>query len=84
MMTAKKTVVAREKNDVTTKIARDIIDSEAHARIVKTERLRAARLAQELVAEPKPAKAAAPKKRAASKPKAGTAKAGTKKATKSA
>jgi hypothetical protein len=44
------------KSDMTTKLARQIVDSEATARIAKTERLRAARLAQEpevLVAAPK-------------------------------
>lgn len=40
------------KADVTTRIAREIIDSEATARETKTERLRAARLAKEAAAKP--------------------------------
>lgn len=40
------------KADVTTRVAREIIDSEASAREAKTERLRAARLAQETAADP--------------------------------
>lgn len=39
------------KSDATTRLAREIMSGEANARIAKTERLRAARLAQE-VAEP--------------------------------
>lgn len=35
------------KGDATTRVARQIVDLEAAARIAKTERLRAARLAQE-------------------------------------
>ena len=47
--------------EATTKAARDIIGQEAAARIAKTERLRAARLAQEAAAPPPDAaKAAAP------------------------
>lgn len=42
------------KADVTTRIAREIIDGESSAREAKTERLRAARLAQEATAEPVP------------------------------
>ena len=42
------------KADVTSRIAREIIDSEATARESKTERLRAARLAQEAAVEPAP------------------------------
>jgi len=42
------------KADVTTRAARQIIDSEAEARQAKTERLRAARLAQEAAADPAP------------------------------
>ena len=45
------------KGDATTRVARQIIDLEAAARIAKTERLRAARLAQEAEAP-----VAAPKK----------------------
>ncbi|MGX5805026.1 hypothetical protein ACWGS9_27780 [Bradyrhizobium sp. Arg314] len=45
------------KNEATTKTARAIIDSDAAARIAKTARLRAARLAREPVEEvPKKAK----------------------------
>jgi len=58
------------KNEQTTKAARLIIDSELSKRVAKTERLRAARLAQEAVdaaaaeaAPKKPAKA--PRKKAA-------------------
>lgn len=40
------------KADATTRMARAIIDSEAAAREAKTERLRAARLAQEATAKP--------------------------------
>ena len=40
------------KADVTTRVAREIIDGEASAREAKTERLRAARLAQEATAKP--------------------------------
>lgn len=40
------------KADATTRIAREIIDSEATAREAKTQRLRAARLAQEAAAKP--------------------------------
>jgi hypothetical protein len=40
------------KADATTRAAREIIDSEAIAREAKTERLRAARLAQETTARP--------------------------------
>jgi len=44
------------KADVTSRIAREIIDKEAAARESKTERLRAARLAQEeAAAQPAPA-----------------------------
>ena len=39
------------KNDMTTRVAREIIESEAAARTAKTERLRAARMAQEAVAD---------------------------------
>ncbi|MEW6630010.1 MAG: hypothetical protein AB1440_04000 [Pseudomonadota bacterium] len=46
------------KNEATTKTARAIIDGEAAARIAKTARLRAARLARGPVEEP----AAKPKK----------------------
>ena len=42
------------KADVTSRIAREIIDSEATARESKTERLRAARLAKEAAAKPTP------------------------------
>ncbi len=42
------------KADVTSRIAREIIDSEATARESKTERLRAARLAKEAAAKPAP------------------------------
>lgn len=47
------------KGDATSRVARQIVDLEAAARIAKTERLRAARLAQETEAS-----AAAPKKSA--------------------
>ena len=40
------------KADITTRVARDIIDGEATARDAKTERLRAARLAREATAKP--------------------------------
>lgn len=43
------------KADVTSRIAREIIDNEATARESKTERLRAARLAMEAEAAAKPA-----------------------------
>jgi hypothetical protein len=42
------------KSDATTKAAWDIIDTEASRRAAKTERLRAARLAQEEAAPPAP------------------------------
>ena len=42
------------KADTTTRIAREIIDGEASAREAKTERLRAARLAKEVAAQPAP------------------------------
>ncbi|WP_246506713.1 hypothetical protein [Mesorhizobium silamurunense] len=45
------------KGDMTSRVARQIVDLEAAARIAKTERLRAARLAQEAEVP-----AAAPKK----------------------
>jgi len=48
------------KTDTTTRVAREIIDSESAARLAKTERLRAARLAQEAG---KPEAAAKPKKK---------------------
>lgn len=38
------------KADITTRAAQQIIDSEAAARLAKTERLRAARIAQKTVA----------------------------------
>lgn len=40
------------KADVTTRVAREIIDREVTAREAKTERLRAARLAREAAAKP--------------------------------
>lgn len=40
------------KADATTRVAREIIDGEVTAREAKTERLRAARLAQEAAAKP--------------------------------
>lgn len=40
------------KADITTRLVRAMIDTEASAREAKTERLRAARLAQEATAEP--------------------------------
>lgn len=40
------------KADATTRLVRAIIDNEASVREAKTERLRAARLAQEAVAKP--------------------------------
>ena len=43
------------KADVTSRIAREIIDSEVTARESKTERLRAARLAREAAADARPA-----------------------------
>ena len=45
---------AESKNDVTSRTARGIIDSEAAAMAAKTERLRAARLAAEAAAPPPP------------------------------
>ena len=50
------------KNDATTRVAREIIDSESAARSAKTERLRAARLAQ-VADTPAVAPKAAKKKR---------------------
>lgn len=46
---------AEAKSDVTTKAARSLIDTEAAARNAKTERLRAARKAQEAVEALNPA-----------------------------
>jgi hypothetical protein len=54
------------KTDTTSRVARQIQDLEAAARVAKTERLRAARLAQEAEAP-----AALPKKAAAKRPKKG-------------
>ncbi|MBZ9986466.1 hypothetical protein LB572_05070 [Mesorhizobium sp. BH1-1-5] len=54
------------KTDTTSRVARQILDLEAAARAVKTERLRAARLAQEAEAPVAP-----PKKAAAKRPKKG-------------
>ncbi len=51
------------KADATTTVARSIVSAEAKARDVKTERLRALRLAQEEAAAP-PAEKPAPKSRA--------------------
>jgi hypothetical protein len=51
------------KSDMTTKVAQQIIDSEATARAAKTERLRAARLARDADAEPQPVKAKVQRKR---------------------
>lgn len=42
------------KGDMTTRVARDILSKEENARILKTERLRAARQAQEDIDGPKP------------------------------
>lgn len=52
------------KGEATTKAARQILDAEASARIAKTDRLRAARLAQVEAAEAPaaPAKKRAPRK----------------------
>jgi hypothetical protein len=50
--------------DATTRAAQAIIGEEASAREAKTERLRAARLAQEAAAAPTPPKKAAPKRKA--------------------
>lgn len=50
------------KADVTTSVARSILDAETKARDVKTAKLRALRLAQEEAAPPPPAK---PKRKAA-------------------
>lgn len=60
------------KSDATTKAARAILDQEAAARVAKTERLRAARLARQVPdAPPKsPVKKAAGKKPVAKKPAA--------------
>lgn len=44
------------KTDMTTRVARQILDLEATARAAKTERLRAARLAQESAAPVAPPK----------------------------
>jgi hypothetical protein len=44
------------KADMTTRIAREILDIEASARIEKSERLRAARMAREALAAPAPAR----------------------------
>ncbi|MGE0500872.1 MAG: hypothetical protein AB7I79_04335 [Rhizobiaceae bacterium] len=51
------------KSDTTTKVAWQIIDGEAAARSAKTERLRAARLAQESTETPEPPKKKAPKRK---------------------
>ena len=48
------------KNEATNKVARDMIDNEVAARVAKTERLRAARLARE-AAEPQRAAVVAKK-----------------------
>jgi hypothetical protein len=50
------------KVDATTRAARAIISEEANARDVKTERLRAARLAREATEEPAEQKVSAKKK----------------------
>jgi hypothetical protein len=39
------------KSDATSRVARDITYGEASARVAKTERLRAARMAQEILAQ---------------------------------
>jgi hypothetical protein len=52
------------KTDMTTRVARQILDLEVSARAAKTERLRAARLAQEAAAPVVAPKKAAPKRRA--------------------
>jgi len=49
------------KADVTTRVAREIMDQEAAARAAKTERLRAARLAREAAEASMPAAPAARK-----------------------
>lgn len=54
------------KTDMTSRVARQIQDLEAAARVAKTERLRAARLAQEAEAP-----VALPKKTVAKRPKKG-------------
>ena len=55
------------KGDATTRVARQIIDLEAAARIAKTERLRAARLAQEAEALAPAARKKSARKRQASR-----------------
>lgn len=55
------------KDDQTTRVAREIIDKEVAERVSKTERLRAARLAQESTQDPLPA--AKPKARKATGPR---------------
>lgn len=54
---------AEAKSDATTRAARAIIDGEAAARLAKTERLRATRLAREAVEEPTSAPIPARRKR---------------------
>lgn len=51
------------KSDATTRVAREIIDSEAKTRLEKTERLRAARLAQVVSQGEAPVSKAARRKR---------------------
>jgi hypothetical protein len=51
------------KGDATTRAARVIIDNEAAATAAKTERLRAARLAREAIAEPVAVPRKEPRKR---------------------
>lgn len=51
------------KADITTRAARQIMDAEVSVRDAKTERLRAARLAQEQAETPAPAPKKTPRKR---------------------
>lgn len=51
------------KADTTTRVAREIMDGEAAARIAKSERLRLARLAMPPAEKPAPKAKAAPKAR---------------------
>jgi len=53
---------AEAKTDTTSRVARQIQDLEAKDRVAKTERLRAARLAQEAVAPAPPPKKATAKR----------------------
>ena len=56
------------RNEVTNRVAREIIDGEAAARMAKTERLRAARIAQEADATKKARRSGQKEIKRASKP----------------